>query len=214
MLRLLVICATLVSSFIIYSCSNDDSTDVIQPAPTPFDTRLLSCNKVFSAQPSDDFDVCLTVAKDGDISAQKRILWAYSRQGEYQDWQEVFNWTKAIQWFDRRALTLSFVLMQLMGDSNELSLRGEKGLKQLANNNEPSASVILASTYALEENTLPQSSNYMWLLERAYKQSPEVLSPTDMALVYARGFGRNPNLEKARKVLDETAQRYFPKWNQ
>lgn len=175
-----------------------------------FNYELLTCNEVFNAEPTEAFEKCLSLAQSGIRSAQQRILWAYSRQGEFLDWQQVFNWTKILRRNDRNALALSFALMKIMGDDEELIESGEKGLVRLSHRNHAPANVLLASLYGLEENKLPQSSNPIWLLERAHENEPATVSATDLALVYANGFQTTPNVDKGTAILMHAAGENFP----
>ncbi|MDT0594386.1 hypothetical protein [Glaciecola petra] len=175
-----------------------------------FNYDLLTCNKVFDAEPTDNFEKCLELAQSGIRTAQKRILWAYSRQGDYLDWQQVFNWTKILRRNNRNALALSFALMKIMGDDDELIESGEKGLVRLSHRNHAPANVLLASLYGLEENKLPQSSNPIWLLERAHENEPATISATDLALLYANGFKTKPNVDKGTAILMQAAEQNNP----
>lgn len=181
-----------------------------EPAPIAFDTNLLTCNEVISAEPTEKFNTCLEFAKNGNIAAQKRMVWAYSRAGEYLDWQEVFNWLKVTQRYEQKAKILSFAVMHFMGNTPELKEMGERGLTRLANQNQASANVVLGTMYALNTNVLPQSSNPLWLFERAYSKDPNVLAPIDLSTIFANGYLSKPQPGKAKNILQETAEKFFP----
>jgi len=175
-----------------------------------FDERTLACNNVYSAEPTEDFETCLSLAKAGNIEAQKRLVWAYSRSGEFLDWQQVYNWLKVTQRYDRNAIILSFAVMHYMGNTEELKESGERGIIRMANQNHATANILLASMYALETNILPKSSNPLWLLERAYDRKPELLPPIEMASILVNGYFSTPEISKAKVVLANAAEKYFP----
>lgn len=193
-----------------YKQSNEPPPSIEAPAPISFDTNLLACNKVISAEPTENFNTCLEFAKNGNMAAQKRMVWAYSRAGDYLDWQEVFNWLKVTQRYEQKAKILSFAVMHFMGNTPELKEMGERGLTRLVNQNQANANVVLGTMYALNTNVLPQSSNPLWLFERAYIKDPDVLAPIDLSTIFANGYLSKPQPEKAKSILQDTAEKYFP----
>jgi TPR repeat protein len=213
-LVLIILAAVLLLALIFngFIKSNQPSTTVQLPTETQtlWDKRLLSCNKVFNAKPSDEFELCLQLAKDGNIDALKRVVWAYSRAGDYLDWRKVFDGLKVLSRTDRDAQLLLFALMKFISNDEKLKLQGETGIKRLANRNFAAANILLATLYALNENTIAQTSNIMWLLERAYSASPDVITPIDLAVIYANGLVSAKDIPKASLVLKEAANTYYP----
>lgn len=175
-----------------------------------FDERLLACNKVTSAAPSSEFNTCLALANEDVYLAQKRMVWAYSRNDEYLNWQEAFNWLKRIKRRNQTASLLGFAFMNVLGNTTQLKETGERGITQFANRNFAPANIILASMYALEQNIFDPSSNPLWLLERAYEQSNAYIEPIDMAIIHANGFMGKTDLNKAKNILTSSAETFFP----
>ena len=175
-----------------------------------WDERLLACNSVLNAEPSDAMSTCIDLAKNGNIEALKRVTWAYSRAGEYLNWNEVISGLKRLSKIDRESQLLLFALMKFMSNDPDVNRQGETGIKRLANKNIAPANVLLASLYALKENTLEQTSNVLWLLERAYNSDPDTLSPIDLALIYTNGLVSDKDIDKAREVLNQAADAFFP----
>lgn len=210
MRRNVIIAILIFSGYCLYQASKPEQ---ITPPPAKvlkFDARLLACNNLYSAEPTEDFETCLSLAKEGKIDAQKRIIWAYSRSGDYLDWQQAYNWLKVSQKYDRNAFILSFAVLHFMGNSQELKESGERGIIRLANQNNATANILLASMYALDTNVLPRSSNPLWLLERAYQSAPELLPPIEMASILVNGYFSSPEIDKAKAVLTSAANKYFP----
>ncbi len=189
--------------------SEAPSEQIVQQRPA-FDERLLACNQVLNAEPTDAFNTCLELAKSGNILALKRMIWAYSRAGDYLDWQKVFSWAKLIKERDEYAEFLTFAIMRFMGDSQDLIRDGEKGIKKLVNKNFPLANVVLATLYALDDNVLPPTSDTLWLLEKAYSNNPDAILPTELAAVYTNGYLGSADMDKAESVLEKAAEDLFP----
>ncbi len=181
-----------------------------QDAIASFDERLLSCNAVTSAEPTDAFAICLAAAEDGQALAKRRMIWAYSRANQYQDWQAVFNWLKAIQERDKPTQLLLYTILHIMGDEPAQKKEGEEGINQLVTRNYAPANILMASIYALKQNQLPPNNNTLWLLERAYQQSPNSIDPASLALIYANGFAGQQDIDKARALLIEAANVSYP----
>jgi hypothetical protein len=176
----------------------------------PWDSRLLACNNVQDASPTEDFTTCLEVAADGWLDAMHRLVWAYSREGEFYDIERMQFWLDELSSYDEYSEVFSQILMFNKGQTPELKLKGEKGIRQLASINKPIASAYLAAMYYLELNILPKRERIDWLLERSYKKDKNWLLPTDFALIYAEGFLGEKQPEKAQNVLREAVKYNFP----
>lgn len=174
------------------------------------DARLQSCNKVSSGEPTEDFNICLSAAKDGEILAIKRIIWGYSRSSEFQNWTEVFTWLKSMPYKDENTKLLMYAIVHFMAKSNDLKKEGETGINRLVAKNYPPANVLLASIYALGENVLPPTSNIQWLLERTSNEDSNALTPTQLLHFYSNSYVGKDNTEKAKLYVKEAAQRNFP----
>lgn len=175
-----------------------------------FDPRVLSCNDVVTGEPSEALETCNEVAKTGSLSARHRLIWAYSRANDHQNWQKVFDLLKSLPKSDRNAQLLRNSLLHLMGDTPELKMEGEEEIKKLAVKNYAPANVILASIYALGQNTLPQSSDVLWLLRRAALADPAVMDPTKLALIYANTLEGQRGIEEGSELLAEVAEQHYP----
>jgi hypothetical protein len=175
-----------------------------------FDERLIACKDISSAQPSQAFEKCLDAAKDGVVLAIKRIVWAYSRNNEYQDLGKVFEWLRAVPYKNDATQLLMFSLVHLNAGSDGLRKDSEVGISRLVAKNYAPANIVLASIYALQENLLPPTSNTLWLLEKGNKKDPVVLSPAQLALIHANGLVAAENIAAGTKILKESAQRDFP----
>lgn len=198
---------------IIFTTIDVEVTNSAVTAPADLivlDERLLACNKVVSGEPTEDFNTCLSAAEDGDILAIKRIVWAYSRSNEFQNWKEVFRWLKALPRKDEDTLLLMYAIVHFMADSDSLKKDSENGISRLVAKNHPPANILLASIYALDENVLPPTSNTQWLLERKSNELSNVITSTQLAIVYANGFVGNSDIEKATDHLKQSAQRNYP----
>jgi hypothetical protein len=175
-----------------------------------FDLRLLSCNEVTTSTPSDAYDTCLSVAEEGDIEAIKRIIWAYSRQSDYQDLGEVFKWLRALPYKDNATQLLMFSLVHINTKSDKLRKDSELGISKLVAMNYAPANVVLASIYALDENIVAPTSNTLWLLNRAYKKDPLIIEPSLLALIHANGLVSNVDIDAGAKLLKQSADKNFP----
>ncbi len=200
-----------------YTLTSEEDTPQATPAElrlakaiAAFDPRLLSCNEVTNAEPTDAFNTCAEVAKEGFVNARHRLIWAYSRADEHQNWQEVFGLLKSLPTSDKNAQLLQHALMHLMGDSDELKLEGEEGIKRLVHKNYAPANVILASIYALGQNQRPPSSNILWLLRKAALSDPTVMDPTTLSLIYANQINGQGTIEQGAELLKESADDFFP----
>ena len=175
-----------------------------------WDDQLLSCNNIQSAEPTEDFTTCEAMAKNGWIDAALRVAWAYSRDGEYQSWQSDYEWLVWLRDHDEYAKLLSYIVLFEIGESEELKLDGERGITNMAIENQPAASTYLATMYYLGLNSLERRSNITWLLERAYAQSKYWLMPNDIAAIYGNGYLGEANPEKAKVLLLEASTEDFP----
>lgn len=176
----------------------------------PWDSRVLACNKVQDASPTEDFTTCLEMAGEGWLDSMHRLVWAYSREGEFYDVERMQYWLNELSLYDEYSEVFSQILLFTKGQTPELKLMGEKGIRQLASINRPIASAYLATLYYLELNTLPKRERIDWLLERSYKKDKTWLLPTDFAIIYAEGFLGEKQPEKAQKVLREAVKYNFP----
>jgi hypothetical protein len=179
-------------------------------AEIPWDAQLLACNNVFNAAPSDDFSTCLKMAEEGWIDAAQRIAWAYSRDGEHQDWQASYDWLIWLSDYDTYAELLSYIVLFEIGESNDVKMNGERGIRKMAIINNPAATAYLASLYYLGKHQLPQQSNIAWLLERTYAQDKYWVMPEEIAKIYANGFLGKAKPEKAKALLLEATDEDFP----
>jgi len=187
-----------------------NTAEAPNPVPIEIDERLLACNKVMSSEPTDDFNTCLSAAQDGEVLAMKRVIWAYARASEFQNWSEVFNWLKALPRKDENTQLLMYTIVHFMASSDDIKKDSEKGITRLVAKNYAPANVILASIYALEENLLPPTSNAQWLLERDANAQANAITPSQLALAYANGLVGNVDIEKASNYLKQVAQRNYP----
>lgn len=183
---------------------------VQQDTAVLWDEQLLACNNVMNAEPTDDFSTCMKMAQDGWIDAALRIAWAYTRDGDYQSWQEVYEWLVWLSDYNEYAELLSHIVVFEIGDSKELKLKGEHGIRDMAISNQPAASAYLASLYYLGLNTLDQRSNILWLLNRAYEKSKYWVTPEIIAQIYIEGFVDERNPEKAKALLVDATSSNFP----
>jgi hypothetical protein len=175
-----------------------------------WDEQLLACNNIANAEPTEDFDTCVEMAKAGWIDAAQRVAWAYSRDGEFQSWQSAYEWLVWLREYDEYAKLLSYIVLFEIGESEDLKLDGERGIRQMAVQNQPAASTYLASIYYLGLNTLERRSNIAWLLERAYEKSQYWLMPNDIAEIYTHGYLGDANPDKAKDLLLSVANNDFP----
>lgn len=210
MIAVIVLLALIFNGLVKSSKTTTSAEATASLAQVNWDERLLSCNNVFNAQPNDDFNVCLEQAKAGNINALKRISWAYSRSGEHLNWRQVFDGLKVLSRTDRDAQLLLFALMKFISKDEKIELQGETGIKRLANRNFAPANILLATLYVLKENKLDQTSNVLWLLERAYETDPDSLTPIDLAIIYANGLVSEKDVLKARELLSRAAEAYYP----
>ena len=187
-----------------------NSADILPIESIVIDERLLSCNKVVSGEPTDDFATCLSAAKDGNVLAINRIIWGYSRASEFQNWTEVFNWLKALPRKNENTQLLMFAIIHIMASSEELKKDSEIGISRLVAKNYPPANVFLASVYALEENVLPPTSNIQWLLERESNENYNTITPIQLLQIYANGLVGKIDIEKANEYLQQVTQRNYP----
>lgn len=179
-------------------------------APITVDPRLLACNNVANAELNEDFATCLSAAEDGDVAAIKRIVWGYSRSGEFQNWKEVFSWLKRLPVKNENTQLLMYAIIHFMASSDQLKEDSEIGISRLVAKNHPPANVILAAIYALNDNVLPPTSNPRWLLERVSNEQSNVITHAQLAMVYANGFVGNIDIEKGSDYLKSAAQQGFP----
>lgn len=179
-------------------------------ASIPWDEALLSCNKVFNAEPTEDFAACLTMADEGWTDAALRVAWAYSRDGEYQSWQAAYEWLVWLSDHDQYAKLLSHIVLFEIGESEQLKLSGERGIRDMAINNQPAATAYLATMYYLSLNTLERRSNIAWLLNRAYAQSKHWVLPDTIATIYANGYLGESDPDKAKQLLLAATEEDFP----
>ncbi|MEM0910781.1 MAG: hypothetical protein AAGJ37_07375 [Pseudomonadota bacterium] len=176
----------------------------------PFDERLLMCNDVSDAELTDAFSQCLDAAKDGQYQAQRKIAWAYSQSGDYQSLEEAYKWVTRISNYDRSAELIRYILLRLFGNNPADVAYGEEGIQRLANLNYAPAAAYLGILYKLGENVLDETSNSMWLLQRAHEKDPEVFNAYQLAIIYANGFGVEQDYSKARDILLRYAEYEFP----
>lgn len=183
---------------------------VIKTASEPWDKRLLACNEITTAEETEAFSTCLAAAEDGWPRAQMKIAWTYTRQGDFQNWNEAYKWVSIIGKSDRRAELLRYIMLLSLGESKKDKTFGEKGIKRLANVNYGPASAYLGALYKLEQNTLAKTSRAIWLFQRAYEQAPDLFSAFDLAAIYSNGFGVEQDYKKATSVLLKHADLRFP----
>lgn len=198
---------------LVYTTVDIEVTNTVDDVPVQaivVDERLFACNNVVSGELTEDFSTCLSAAEDGETLAIKRIIWGYSRSGEFQNWKAVFSWLKAMPRKDENTRLLMYAIVHFMASSDELKKDSEEGISRLVAKNYPPANVLLASIYALDENVLPPTSNAQWLLERESNEEANVITPSQLAVVYANGFVGKSDLEKATDYLKQLAQRNFP----
>ena len=200
---------------LIYSSSDleievSNTADTVIIEPVPIDPRLLACNNVANAKINEDFTTCLSAAEEGDVVAIKRIVWGYSRSGEFQNWKEVFSWLKKLPVKSENTQLLMYSIIHFMANSDELKEDSEAGISRLVAMNHPPANVILAAIYALNDNVLPRTSNPLWLLERESNEQTNVITHAQLAIVYANGFVGNINIEKGTTYLKNAAHQGFP----
>ncbi|WP_395339259.1 hypothetical protein PN836_014060 [Ningiella sp. W23] len=176
----------------------------------PWDDNLLACNQVNNAEPTEDFETCLALAEDGWIDAALRIAWAYSRDGEFQSWQNAYEWLVWLSDHDSYAELLSYIVLFEIGDNEDLKHSGERGIAHMAVINEPAASAYLASLYYLGLNKLEQRSSVRWLIERAYSQSTYWVTPEQIAHIFLNGYLGEPEPNTAKKLLLNSTQEDFP----
>nr|WP_136251208.1 hypothetical protein [Ningiella ruwaisensis] len=175
-----------------------------------WDPRLASCNKIVDANPNEDFTRCLEMADEGWVEAAQKIAWAYSRDGEYQNWQEAYNWLVWLKDYDENAELLSYIVLFEIGESQDAKINGERGIRHMAVTNQPAAAAYLAAMYFLDLNYLPQRSNTLWLLERAFKRSNYWLMPEELATIYSQGYLGDKAPKRAKSILLDAAQTDFP----
>ena len=203
-------------TFITYSAyvktnSQSDVATQHNAADTPkLPSELLSCNEIKSAETTAAFVTCLQYAEQGYQDAQRKIAWAYTREGEHQDWQQAFDWLKKIATVDTDVELLSQIVLFILGESDQDKINAETDIRHLADIRFPAAEAYLATLYYLELNKLPRDANPAWLLRKAYDFDKSIVSPFEMATVYANGFGTRPNTARAKQVLVEYANEDFP----
>lgn len=202
--------------FIAYSTYNKTSNseafddDLAVDVGPQIPSELLSCNDITSAEITDQFSTCLSYAEEGFIDAQRKIAWAYTREGEYQNWQDAFNWLKRVAEQDANIELLSQIILFLLGNSEQDKINAETDIRHLADIRFPPAEAYLATLYFLDLNILPRDANPAWLLRKAYDSDKSMISPFEMAAVYANGFGTRRNIQKAKQVLVDYAKQDFP----
>jgi hypothetical protein len=183
---------------------------VVAEVGDPWDPKLIECNKVEDATPSDALSACIEVAQDGWYNAMYRLVWAYNQPGEFFDWRASYYWAMALSEVDDYAEVFAQLLLFKNGESDTERLKGEKRIRQLASNNHHIASAYLASLYYLELNTLPKTERISWLLDRSYNENKHWVLPTDIATIYAKGYLGKKQPVKAKKVLLAAAELDFP----
>ncbi|MBT0586784.1 hypothetical protein [Alteromonas oceanisediminis] len=198
------------SVFYSHFFQNTEETVQTPTKVVTFDERLLRCNEVTSAQPTDAFTTCQAAAEEGSFAAQKKIAWAYTQDGEFQDWQAAFDWLQHQAYRDRNLQLLSSIVLFLLGESDEDKLKAERQIRELANIRVASAQAYLATLYYLELNLLPRDANQAWLLENAFEQTQAYVNTFEMVTVYVNGFGTRKNIDKARELLAQYANANFP----
>lgn len=202
--------ALVIGYFSIKSEESASLSEIDNARLVEFDERLLSCNDVETAAPSLAHDTCLSAAKDGEVMAIKRIIWAYSRQSDYQDLGKVFEWLRALPYKDSATQLLMFSLVHLNTDSDTLRKDSEIGITSLVAKNYAPANVVLASIYALNENITAPTSNTIWMLNRANKKDPRIIDASTLALIHANGFVGEVNIAAATSLLKDAAESDFP----
>lgn len=203
-----VLIAVLIGAFM--RAQNAKELQTQAHAEIPWDEQLLACNSIFDAAPSDDFSTCLKMAEEGWIKAAQRVAWAYSRDGEHQDWQASYDWLIWLSDYDNYAELLSYIVLFEIGESNAVKINGERGIRNMAVINNPAATAYLAALYYLGKHQLPQQSNIAWLLERTYAQDKYWVMPEEIAKIYANGFLGKAKPEKAKALLLEATDVDFP----
>ncbi|MGB3725156.1 MAG: hypothetical protein WA981_05550 [Glaciecola sp.] len=189
---------------------NDQPPEADVAVVPVIDPRLSACSKVLDGTPSEALDTCIALAKSGNSTAQKRLIWAYTRPSDDVNWQSAFNWMKVAGKYDMNAKLLSYIFMNIKGNTAELVERGERGITRLVAQNFAPANIILASMFELKQNTIPASSNSLWLLERAFDTNIASLSPIDMAKIYINGYTGKKDEAAAKETLIQAAETFYP----
>lgn len=174
-----------------------------------WESDLLLCNDVFDASETPEFNRCLELAEEGWEEAQRRIAWAYTRDGEYQDWSEAYQYILELSYEDYYMDLLADIVLFLLGESESTQIKGERAIRAKANVRFPAAEGYLASIYGLKLNLLERDANIFWLLKSAFEKS-EIVDVYEMTQVYANGIQTRINLDKARAVLEDYAQSDSP----
>lgn len=205
-----------VIAFVAYSAFTNTSDEDLeaaqssQEASPKLPAELLNCNDIENAEETGSFSTCLEFAEQGYLDAQRKVAWAYTREGDYQDWQRAYYWLNKIAEFDTDIELLSQIVLFLLGDSEEDKVKAESDIRRLADTRYAPAEAYLATLYFLDLNKLPRDANPAWLLRKAYDQDKSMISPFEMATVYANGFGTRQNITKAKQVLVDYANDDFP----
>lgn len=203
---------------ILYGVINYGQTDqsttaetVALPDKTQWSTDLEVCNQVETPAPSDAFDACKALADDDWLMAQMRLAWLYSRDSEFRDWQQAFNYVNRAGQLDRYAQLFSYVLLYRLGEDEFDKEKGEKGIKALSNIGFPAAQAYHSVMLFRGDHQLEKTTNPTYLLEDAFATGDSLVSIYEMTKFYANGFsGRASYLERAFGLLDQAAQTDFP----
>lgn len=200
------------ATVVILAAKPFDSAQESEPpvAQINWEQDLLSCNNVETAEPTADFETCLALAEEGWQDAQLKIAWAYTREGDYKDWQQTYDWLLAIGEQHQHATLLAHVILFVLGDDEQQRLNGEKRIRSMANVRFAPAEAYLATLFALGLNQIERDANILWLLESAYEKDPSLISVFEMAQIHANGLHTRVNLDKARQFISEYANSDVP----
>lgn len=190
----------------------DNSNEQEQPtvAQVNWEEDLLKCNNIATAEPTEDFEICKSLAEEGWQDAQLKVAWAYTQDSDYKDWQQAYDWLVEIGDQNRHANLLAHVILFVLGDDDEQRLNGEKRIRKMANVRFAPAEAYLATLFALNLNQIERDANILWLLESAYEKDPSLISVFEMAQIHANGLHTRVNLERARKFISDYANSDVP----
>ncbi|MDM7859212.1 J domain-containing protein [Alteromonas sp. ASW11-36] len=202
--------------FRVFSFLSDDRRQAAQQAEqealieVKWEPDLLQCNDVVDATETPQFKRCIELAKQGWEEAQRRVAWAYTREGEHQDWSAAYEYITELGEYDYYMDFLGDIVLFLLGETESAQIKGEREIRAKANLRFPPAEGYLATIYGLEINLLERDANILWLLESAYEKSEVVVDVYEMTQVYANGIKTRVNLDKARAVLADYAASNSP----
>ncbi len=178
---------------------------------TAWADSLSVCTSMSEPEPGDALDACEQLAVDGWLKAQYALAWLYSRDTDYRDWQKSFEYLKAASQFDTHAELLSQIMLFRLGNDEDDTISGEKGIKALANEGFAPAQAFQAVMYFRDDHVLKATSNPVYLLETAYKSGRSLVTEFEMATFYINGFSnRSEPYQRALNLLMDIAKQDFP----